>query len=47
MKSTNIRKHTINIIAGQINKYWRCNIVGPIKDESKKKKKEYKIQERK
>jgi hypothetical protein len=25
MKSTNIRKHTINIIAGQINKNWRGN----------------------
>jgi hypothetical protein len=37
MKSTNIRKHTINIIAGQINKYWRCSTVVSIKEKSKKK----------
>jgi len=36
IKKKKIRKHTINIIAGQINKYWRCNTVVPIKDNYKK-----------
>jgi spore germination protein GerM len=36
IKPTNIRKHNINIVAGQINKYWRCNIVLSLQDKSKK-----------